>query len=101
MHARAQVSISGEALGMVHALMRETGSTMFMTLLAVWQLLLARYCGSSEDVCVGAPVAGRNAAEAEVLIGAFLGAVAIRTDLGGSLTFRELMQLVRELKKPL
>lgn len=84
-------------MGTVQVLMRETGSTMFMTLLAVWQLLLARCCGGVDDICVGAPVAGRNAAEAEVLIGAFLGAVAIRTDLKGSLTFRQLMERVREV----
>ena len=92
--------LSREAIGIVHQLMQQTDSTMFMTLLAVFQLLLARYC-CSEDICVGAPVAGRNSAEAEALIGAFIGAVAIRPDMSGQLTFHELVQRVRGVWNPL
>ena len=92
-----QVSLSPEALKVVKALMQQAGSTMFMTLLAVWQLLLARHCGPTEDICVGVPVAGRNCGEAEALVGAFLGAVGVRTDLSGAPSFGEVMQRVRKV----
>lgn len=53
------------------------------------------WCSGSDDIIVGAPVAGRNSVECEGLIGAFLGAVAIRTDLSGEPSFRELLHRVR------
>lgn len=90
-----QVRLEGEVMQGVKSLMTRTNSTMFMTLLAAFKLLLARYCGGSEDLCVGAPYAGRNRAEAESLIGAFLAAVAIRTDLSGNPTFQQLTERVR------
>src|SRR5580765_339059 len=40
-------------------LSRQEGATLFMTLLAAWQVLLSRYSGQ-EDVVVGSPIAGRN-----------------------------------------
>ena len=90
-----QVRLEGEVMQGVKSLMTRTNSTMFMTLLAAFKLLLARYCGGCEDMCVGAPYAGRNRAEAESLIGAFLAAVAIRTDLSGDPTFQQLTERVR------
>ncbi|KAK9856141.1 hypothetical protein WJX84_010553 [Apatococcus fuscideae] len=92
---RVPVRLEGEVMQGVKSLMTRTNSTMFMTLLAAFKLLLARYCGGSEDLCVGAPYAGRNRAEAESLIGAFLAAVAIRTDLSGNPTFQQLTERVR------
>ena len=93
-----QVRLEGEVMQGVKSLMTRTNSTMFMTLLAAFKLLLARYCGGSEDLCVGAPYAGRNRAEAECLIGAFLAAVAIRTDLSGNPTFQQLTERVRAVR---
>lgn len=90
-----QVELSGDVLQVVQTLMKRTNSTMFMTLLAAFQLLLGRYCGGCDDIIVGAPFAGRTRSEAEVLIGAFVGAVAIRTDLSGEPNFQQLMKRVR------
>ena len=66
-----------------------------MTLLAAFQALLSRLTGQ-EDVVVGTPVAGRRHPDTEKLIGFFLNTLALRTDLGGDPTFRELQRRVRE-----
>ncbi|HEX2188189.1 MAG TPA: condensation domain-containing protein, partial [Longimicrobiaceae bacterium] len=77
------------------ALSRREGATPFMTLLAAWQLLLARYAGQ-DAVLVGTPVAGRNRREVEGLIGFFVNTLVLRADLSGDRTFRELLRQVRE-----
>ncbi|HEU0301047.1 MAG TPA: condensation domain-containing protein, partial [Longimicrobium sp.] len=79
----------------IHALGRSEGASLFMTLLAAWQVLLAR-CSGQDDVVVGSPIAGRTAGETEGLIGFFINTVALRTDLSGDPTFRQLLQRVRE-----
>src|SRR5262249_17212738 len=70
-------------------------ATMFMTLLAAFQLLMSRYSGQT-DVCVGAPIAGRNRREIEALIGFFVNSLVIRGNLSGRRTFRELLDETRE-----
>ena len=65
-----------------------------MTVLAAFQALLYRYTGQ-EDVAVGSPIAGRNRAEIEGLIGFFANTVVLRTDVSGNPTFRELLGRVR------
>jgi amino acid adenylation domain-containing protein len=79
----------------LRAVARECGVTMFMTLLAVFAVLLGRYCGA-DDVVVGTPVANRNRAEIEGLIGFFVNTLVMRTDLSGDPTFTELLGRVRE-----
>ncbi|MGO9110863.1 MAG: amino acid adenylation domain-containing protein [Thermoguttaceae bacterium] len=76
-------------------LSRREGATDFMTLLAAFQTLLYRYSGQ-EDVVVGTPIAGRNRLETENVIGLFVNTLALRTDLSGNPTFRELLAQVRE-----
>jgi len=72
------------------------GATPFMTLLAAFNVLLARYSGQT-DISVGTPVANRNAAEVEGLIGFFVNTLVLRTDLSGDPTFRELLARVRQV----
>ena len=78
------------------ALGRGEGATLFMTLLGAFQVLLGRY-GGSGDVVVGSPVAGRTRREVEELIGFFLNTLALRVDLSGAPTFREVLRRVREV----
>ncbi len=79
----------------LRALSRREGATLFMTLLAGWQALLGRYAGQ-EDVVVGTPIAGRTRRETEGLIGFFVNMLALRADLSGDPTWRELLVRVRE-----
>src|SRR5205085_12372608 len=71
-------------------------STLFMTLLAAFKVLLYRQTGQP-DVVVGTPIAGRNRAQIEPLIGCFLNTLVLRTDLSNDPTFRELLGRVREV----
>jgi natural product biosynthesis luciferase-like monooxygenase protein/amino acid adenylation domain-containing protein len=69
--------------------------TLFMLLLAAYNALLYRHSGQ-EDILVGTPIANRNRAELEGLIGFFANTLVIRTDLSGNPSFRELLSRVRE-----
>jgi amino acid adenylation domain-containing protein len=84
-----------ELLGSLKSLSQREGATLFMTLLASFQLLLSRYSGQ-DDIVVGTPIAGRNRPEIEPLIGDFINMLAVRTDLGGDPSFRELLVRVKE-----
>ena len=77
-------------------LSQRSGVTLFMTLLAAFKVLLYRYTGE-EDLVVGTPIAGRNRAEIEGLIGFFINSLALRTKLNGNPSFTELLQRVREV----
>ena len=76
-------------------LRRREGATLFMALLAAWDVLLARWSGQ-DDVVVGTPVAGRTRREAEGLIGFFVNTLAIRGDLSDDPSFAALLGRVRE-----
>lgn len=80
----------------LEALSQQEGVTLFMTLLAAFQILLHRYT-QQEDIVVGSPIANRNRSEIETLIGFFVNSLVLRTDLGGNPTFRELLSRVREV----
>jgi fengycin family lipopeptide synthetase B len=77
-------------------LSRREGATLFMTLLAAFSTLLYRYSGQ-RDIVVGTPIANRNRAETEVLIGFFVNTLIFRTRLSEQMTFRELLGQVREM----
>ena len=77
-------------------LSQRQGATLFMTVLAAFQVLLHRTAGQ-EDVAVGTPIANRNRGELEDLIGFFVNMLVLRTDLSGSPTFAEMVGRVREI----
>lgn len=74
---------------------QKEGTTLYMTLLAAFQALLARYSGQ-EDICVGTPIANRQRAEIEDLIGFFVNTLVMRADLSGSPSFRNLLSQVKQ-----
>jgi amino acid adenylation domain-containing protein len=74
---------------------RREGATLFMVLLAVFNVVLSRWSGQT-DIVVGTPIAGRTHQETEGLIGLFMNMLALRTDLSGDPSFRELLRQVRE-----
>jgi amino acid adenylation domain-containing protein len=92
--AAHSVRIPRDVTERLAALGRAEGATLFMVLMAGWAALLGRYA-RQEDVVVGTPLAGRTREESEPLIGIFLNTLAVRTDLRGDPTFRELLGRVR------
>ncbi|HET9185549.1 MAG TPA: amino acid adenylation domain-containing protein, partial [Solirubrobacterales bacterium] len=84
-----------ELAGRLSALALETGTTLFMVLLAGFETLLGIYSGA-EDLAVGTPVAGRDRAELEGLIGFFVNSLVLRGDLSGDPSFIDLLGRVRE-----
>ena len=77
------------------ALSRREGVTLFMTLLAAFKVLLARYSGQ-QDVVIGSPVANRTRPELEGMIGLFVNTLVLRSQLDPKSSFRELLSQVRE-----
>jgi iturin family lipopeptide synthetase A len=69
-------------------------ATLFMTLLALFDVLLHHLSGET-DILVGSPIAGRNRAETEPLIGFFINTLVLRADLSGDPPFLELLDRVR------
>ena len=69
-------------------------STLFMTLVAAFTILLYGYTGQ-EDLCVATPIINRNRRETEALIGPFVNTVLLRTNVSGSPTCQEVLQRVR------
>ncbi len=88
--------ISSKVTKSLKELCRKEGVTLFMILLAAFKILFARYSNQT-DILVGTPVSNRNKQELESLIGYFANTLVIRTDLSGVRSFRELLQIVRQV----
>ncbi|HLH61200.1 MAG TPA: amino acid adenylation domain-containing protein [Ktedonobacteraceae bacterium] len=89
---RLPLSLSQE----LSALSRQEGVTLFMALLAAFQVLLYRYSGQ-EDLLIGTPIAGRTRPEFEGLLGCFVNTLVLRTNLAGHPSFRALLKRVRQV----
>jgi len=87
-------ALSADLSARMRALAAREGATPFMALLAAFQSLLARWAGQ-RDVVVGSPIAGRNHAETEGIVGFFVNMLPLRADLSDNPTFRELLARVR------
>jgi len=79
----------------IRDLSRAESVTTFMTLLAAFNILLSRY-SEQDDIVIGADVANRTTFETEQLIGFFVNQLVLRTNLSDKLTFRELLDRVRQ-----
>ena len=93
--ALKQFQLKPELTRKLKELSRSEDVTLFMLLLAAWQVLLARYSGQN-DVVVGTPIANRTRAEVEGLIGFFVNTLALRVQVRGGESFRELLKRVRQ-----
>jgi amino acid adenylation domain-containing protein len=80
----------------VKRLSRENETTLFMTLLTAFHVLLHRYTGQT-DIVVGTPIANRTRTEIEPLIGFFVNILALRSKLTGELSFKEILERVKEV----
>ncbi|NUR90102.1 MAG: hypothetical protein HOY71_39010 [Nonomuraea sp.] len=92
--AKAAVTVPDADVTALESLAREGRATLFMALLAAWQITLGTAAGQ-DDFCVGVPVAGRGRPELAPLIGYFSTTLVARADLSGDPSFRELLRRTR------
>jgi amino acid adenylation domain-containing protein len=92
--SRLAVELPAALAARLRAASQRHGTTLFMTLLAGWSLLLSRLSGQN-DVVVGTPVANRQRAEIEPLIGFFVNTLALRTRIAPGMRVRELLAAVK------
>jgi amino acid adenylation domain-containing protein len=94
--AQVARTLGGAVMSAVRAVSQRAGATEFMTLLAAFDVLLARSTGQ-RDIVVGSPIAGRNRPELEPLIGLFVNTLVLRVQVDDAISFRELIGRVREV----
>ncbi|WKB55697.1 non-ribosomal peptide synthetase [Eleftheria terrae] len=95
-HRGATVALELEAglTQALKALSQRHGTTLFMTVLTAWAVVLARLSGQAE-VVIGTPVANRQRSEVEPLIGFFANTLALRVDVSGAPSVGQLLQRVK------
>ena len=84
----ADLSAELKALAKIH------GATLYMVLLAAFQVVLSYHTGQ-DDLLVGSPMMGRSRAEFEGIVGLFTNPVVLRANLSGNPTFRTFLDQVR------
>ncbi|NJL19790.1 MAG: amino acid adenylation domain-containing protein [Leptolyngbyaceae cyanobacterium SM1_3_5] len=89
----ASFQVDAPTAAALKSLSQQSRVTLFMTLLAAFQILLSRYSGQ-DDVVVGTPIANRNRAETSDLIGYFINILVLRTVLSGNPSFKEVLARV-------
>ncbi len=94
--ARHPIRLGKSLTDALKSLSQRENATLFMTLLAGFDVLLHRYSGQG-DVLVGTPTANRTNASTEQLIGFFVNMLVLRADMTGNPTFVELLGRVREV----
>ncbi|MDQ1355349.1 MAG: hypothetical protein QG657_5659, partial [Acidobacteriota bacterium] len=74
---------------------RENGTTLFVTMLAAFKVLLYRYTGVN-DICVGTGIANRGRKEMENMLGMVINSLPLRTHTPGDIPFRQYLLHVKE-----
>lgn len=93
--ATQRVTLSAEKSHAIRAFSRSHGATPFMTMLALFNVLLHRYTGAT-DLLIGVPIAGRTPSDTAPLVGIFINTLVMRTDLSGNPAFTDLLRQVRQ-----
>src|SRR5689334_607684 len=93
--ASCTISISESLTRELRELSSAASTTLFMTLLSAFSVLLHRYSGE-DDIVIGTPIAGRNREEVENLIGFFINTLPLRIDLANNPTFATLLARVKQ-----
>lgn len=93
--AQIRVELEPELTSRLKELSQREGATLFMTLLAGFDVLLHRYSGQ-KDIVVGTPVANRGRGELEALVGLFVNTLALRVKITGEEKFTTLLRSVRD-----
>ena len=73
---------------------RDCGATPFMTFLAAFAVLIARFSGQ-DDFCIGSPATQRTSVETQRMIGLFMNMLAFRVQIAPQHSFRDIVRQVR------
>ncbi|MGW0042828.1 non-ribosomal peptide synthase/polyketide synthase [Rhodococcus sp. NPDC003348] len=87
--------VDPELTGKLAQLARDHNSTVFMVVHSAFAVLLAKLSGST-DIAIGTPVAGRGEQVLDDLVGMFVNTVVLRTEVGSSMSFAELLAQARK-----
>ncbi|WP_124020463.1 non-ribosomal peptide synthetase, partial [Flavobacterium tructae] len=93
--AAVSLEIDQKLSASLNTICKEEGVTMFMLLLSAFKVLLSRYSGQ-EDICVGTSIANRTQSDLEGMIGFFVNTLALRSDLSGNPSFKDLLSRVKQ-----
>jgi amino acid adenylation domain-containing protein len=94
--ATVRSELAGELVSRTKQLARQSGTTPYVVLLAAAATLLARYTGR-QDIPIACPATHRTRPELDSIIGFFVNTLALRFDLSGNPSFRELLQRARAI----
>ena len=90
-----RLRLSAELTSGLRELCRREGATLFMVLMAAYQLVLSRWSGQ-KDIVVGSPIAGRTHRQLEGMIGFFINTLVFRSEVSSEISFREFLGRVKE-----
>ena len=90
-----ELKIPNKIVTRLKSLSQRENSTLYMTLLASFQILLYRYT-NVDEILVGSPIANRNSPEIEPLIGCFINTLVLKADFSEVVTFKEVLSQVRQ-----
>ncbi|WP_428830276.1 amino acid adenylation domain-containing protein [Bacillus subtilis] len=91
---RVMFGLDKQITAQIKSLMAETDTTMYMFLLAAFNVLLSKYA-SQDDIIVGSPTAGRTHPDLQGVPGMFVNTVALRTAPAGDKTFAQFLEEVK------
>ncbi len=94
--ATEQIVLDEPLIRRLQALSKQQGTTLFMTMLSAYYVLLHKLSGQT-DIIVGSPIAGRDAKQSEQLVGMFVNTLALRQDVSTAETFADLLENVKEM----
>lgn len=89
------IGLESELIKRIKDMALDNGATMYMLFLTAFYVLLSKYTGQ-EDIIVGSPVAGRNHADLDGLVGVFINTLAIRNCFSLQMTFRQFLEVVKD-----
>ncbi|KAK3817438.1 MAG: Non-ribosomal peptide synthetase module [Benniella sp.] len=92
---KVSIHLDSDLINSLRRLCQDHGVTLYMTILAAWSCVLSRMSGQ-DDIVIGSPSANRNHHQIESLIGFFVNTLALRVDLSGDPTVRQLLGRVRK-----
>ncbi|MCK4259133.1 MAG: amino acid adenylation domain-containing protein, partial [Halanaerobiales bacterium] len=88
-------TLSNELTAKVNQLATQNGATLYMVLLASYNILLSKYTGQ-EDIVVGSPISGRFQGDLDNVIGMFVNTLALRNLPTGE---KNVLQFLTEVKE--